>query len=123
MLIICHVKSPTKLEVGQGTGKGHDGRAKVPQPHFRGVCVPGAIDSVLGEISFAVALTKSYHKGTGKGHDGRAKVLQPHFRGVCVPEEIDSVFLLCFGGHFFRCSINQKLPKSYVNTKARLLPV
>ena len=40
----------------------HDGRAKVPQPHFRGVCVPGEIDSGLGEISFAVALTKSYQK-------------------------------------------------------------
>ena len=48
---------------------------------------------------------------TGKGHAGRAKVPRPHFRGVCVPEEIDSVFLLCFGGHFFRSSINQKLPK------------
>ena len=47
---------------GQVTGKGHDGRAKVLQPHFRGACVPGEFDSVFGEISFAVALTKSYQK-------------------------------------------------------------
>ena len=47
---------------GYGTGKGHEGRAKVLQPNFRGVCVPGEFDSVLGDISFAVALTKSYQK-------------------------------------------------------------
>ena len=65
---------------GQGTGKGHDGRAKVLQPHFRGACAPGEIDSVLEEISFAVELTKSYQKQiylgtklTGAGVVGRAE--------------------------------------------------
>ena len=42
---------------------------------------------------------------------GAPKCCSHTSRGVCVPEEIDSVFLFCFGGHFFRCSINQKLPK------------
>ena len=48
--------------------------------------------SVLGEISFAVALTKSYQKLLG----------------------------LCVGGDFFRCSINQKLPKEKAK-KSRFL--
>ena len=42
---------------------------------------------------------------------GAPKCCSHTSRGVCVPGEIDSVFLLCFGGDFFRCSINQKLPK------------
>ena len=43
---------------GQGTGKGHDGRAKVPQPHFqRGMC-PGRIRLCVGGDFFRCSINQ-----------------------------------------------------------------
>ena len=48
--------------MGRAQARAMMGAPKCCSHTSRGVCVPGAIDSVLGEISLAVALTKSYQK-------------------------------------------------------------